>query len=59
MPIVRGSKPAAAKAVVAVDWEAVDRMTDEDIAGQIAEDADVAPDLAPEIDVAAIRRRRV
>jgi putative transcriptional regulator len=30
----------------ATDWERVDAMTDEDIARQIAEDPDVAPDMS-------------
>ena len=33
-----------------VDWERIDAMTDEDIARQIAEDPDVAPDLSESLD---------
>ena len=43
---------AARSALTATDWHKIDAMTDEDIARQIA----VNPDLAPEIDVQAIRR---
>jgi len=51
------------------DWARVDTASDEEIAAQIAEDPDTAPDMAdaiaawtgraepPEIDVAATRRR--
>lgn len=35
-----------AAAMSAVDWERIDAMTDEDIARQIAENADAAPDLS-------------
>lgn len=37
-----------AAAIAEVDWARVDAMTDEDIARQIAEDPDVAPDLTLE-----------
>jgi putative transcriptional regulator len=47
---------AAAEALAATDWKAVDAMTDSDIARQIASNADAAPDMAPELDVRAIRR---
>ena len=33
-----------------VDWERIDAMTDEDIARQIAEDPDVAPDLSESLE---------
>ncbi|MBK1840308.1 type II toxin-antitoxin system MqsA family antitoxin [Azospirillum sp. YIM B02556] len=33
-------------ALAAVDWERIDAMTDEDIARQIAENPDAAPDLS-------------
>ncbi len=46
---------AARKALEAVDWLRVDAMTDGDIARQIADHSDAAPDMAPEIDVRAIR----
>lgn len=47
---------AARNALTATDWHKIDAMTDEDIARQIAVNPDAAPDLAPEIDVQAIRR---
>ena len=47
---------AATEALGATDWNAVDAMTDGDIARQIAANPDAAPDMAPEIDVRAIRR---
>lgn len=47
---------AAHEALAAADWAKIDAMTDRDIAQQIAEDPDAAPDMAPEIDVRAIRR---
>jgi putative transcriptional regulator len=47
---------AARDALAATDWNKVDAMTDEDIARQIAANPDAAPDMAPEIDVRAIRR---
>ncbi|HEX4368657.1 MAG TPA: helix-turn-helix domain-containing protein [Rhodopila sp.] len=47
---------AARNALAATDWSKVDAMTDEDIARQIASNPDAAPDMAPEIDVRAIRR---
>jgi putative transcriptional regulator len=47
----------AARDVLAVtDWRRIDAMTDDDIARQIAANPDAAPDMAPEIDVRAIRR---
>ena len=48
MPTVRMSfAEANAKArKEKVDWERIDAMTDEDIAKQIAEDPDVAPDMS-------------
>ncbi len=47
----------AARAVLsATDCGKVDAMTDEAIARQIASDPDAAPDMAPAIDVRAIRR---
>jgi putative transcriptional regulator len=48
------SKVAGA-ALAATDWSKVDAMTDEDLARQIAANPDAAPDMAPEIDVHAIR----
>ncbi|HKI14780.1 MAG TPA: helix-turn-helix domain-containing protein [Roseiarcus sp.] len=47
---------AAAEALAATDWKAVDAMTDAMIARQIAANPEAAPDMAPEIDVRAIRR---
>jgi putative transcriptional regulator len=47
---------AARKALAATDWRKVDALTDADIARQIAANPDAAPDMAPEIDVRAIRR---
>jgi putative transcriptional regulator len=47
---------AALDALASTDWSKIDAMTDEDVAGQIASNPDAAPDMAPEIDVRAIRR---
>ncbi len=47
---------AALDALAATDWSRIDAMTDEDITRQIAINPDAAPDMAPEIDVRAIRR---
>ncbi len=47
---------AARQALASTDWNRLDAMTDEDIARQIAANPDAAPDMAPEIDVRAIRR---
>ena len=47
---------AARDALAATDWGKVDAMTDDDIVRQIASNPDAAPDMAPEIDVRAIRR---
>ena len=46
---------AAREALRKTDWRRVDAMTDADIARQIAANADAAPDMAPDIDVRAIR----
>jgi len=46
---------AARGALAATDWNKIDAMTDEDLARQIAANPDAAPDMAPEIDVRAIR----
>ena len=53
-----GKKPsrAAAEALAAADWNRIDAMSDADIARQIVANPDAAPDMAPEIDVRAIRR---
>ncbi len=47
---------AARDALAATDWRRVDAMTDADIARQIAANPDTAPDMAPQIDVRALRR---
>jgi putative transcriptional regulator len=47
---------AARDALAEADWRRIDAMTDADIARQIASNPDAAPDMAPEIDVRAIRR---
>jgi putative transcriptional regulator len=47
---------AALEALAATDWRRIDSMTDEDIARQVAINPDAAPDMAPDIDVRAIRR---
>lgn len=46
----------ARKALAATDWRKIDAMTDAKIARQIAANPDAAPDMAPAIDVRAIRR---
>ena len=46
---------AAAEALAATNWQKIDAMSDADIARQIAANPDAAPDMAPEIDVRAIR----
>jgi putative transcriptional regulator len=46
---------AARSALAATDWDRLDAITDADIARQIATNPDAAPDMAPEIDVRAIR----
>jgi putative transcriptional regulator len=50
------SSEQATRALAATDWHRIDAMTDTDIARQIAANPDAAPDMAPEIDVRAIRR---
>src|SRR5215471_13203443 len=47
---------AARDALAKTDWGKIDAMTDGDIARQIAANPDAAPDMAPEVDVRAIRR---
>ena len=47
---------AVRHALAIADWRKIDAMTDADIARQIASNPDAAPDMAPEIDVRAIRR---
>ena len=46
----------ARAALATTDWATIDAMSDDDIARQIAADPDAAPDMAPQIDVRAIRR---
>ena len=46
---------AARDGLAATDWSTIDAMTDEGIARQIGANPDAAPDMAPEIDVRAIR----
>jgi putative transcriptional regulator len=47
---------AARDALAGTDWAKIDAMTDGALARQIASNPDAAPDMAPEIDVRAIRR---
>jgi len=47
---------AAQVALAATDWPKIDAMSDADIARQIAGNPLAAPDMAPQIDVRAIRR---
>lgn len=47
---------AAREALASTDWHKIDSMTDSDIARQIASNPEAAPDMAPDIDVRAIRR---
>ena len=47
---------AAREALAGTDWRKLDAMSDADIARQIAANPDAAPDMAPAIDVRAIRR---
>ena len=54
--MARDLSEAARRALAATDWVKIDAMTDRDIARQIASNPDAAPDMAPEIDVRAIRR---
>ena len=46
----------ALSAVASADWGRVDAMKDADTSAQIAGNPDAAPDMAPEVDVRAIRR---
>jgi putative transcriptional regulator len=46
---------ATREALRKTNWRQVDAMTDADIARQIGAHADAAPDMAPHIDVRAIR----
>ena len=47
---------AAREALAAVDWAEIDAMTDAHIARQIGANPDAAPDMAPAVDVRAVRR---
>ena len=46
----------ASSALARTDWKRLDAMTDADIARQIGANPDAAPDMAPAVDVRAIRR---
>jgi putative transcriptional regulator len=46
MAIVKVTEKMVADAIAATDWAAVEAMTDEDIARQIEENPDAAPDLS-------------
>jgi len=50
------SSERASSALARTDWKRLDAMTDADIARQIGANPDAAPDMAPFIDVRAIRR---
>ena len=54
--MAKTSSKAARAALAATDWRKIDAMTDEDLARHIAANPASAPDMAPEIDVRAIRR---
>lgn len=54
--MAKGLSKRARKALEATDWRKIDAMTDARIARQIASNPDAAPDMAPLIDVRAIRR---
>jgi putative transcriptional regulator len=53
--MAKGLSEAARQALAATNWAVVDATTDADIARQIASNPDAAPDMAPVIDVRAIR----
>lgn len=67
MPTTKQTRKQLDEALRAVDWAAFDRLTDGDIARQIADNPDAAPDVSnvpadqwhrvPAPDVAAVRRR--
>jgi putative transcriptional regulator len=50
------AKALSKAALATMDWDRIDAMTDGHIARQIAANPDAAPDMAPEVDVRAIRR---
>ena len=55
--MARSLSKTARDAIKATHWRKIDAMTDWEIARQIASNRDAAPDMAPEIDGRAIRRR--
>lgn len=68
MPFTRGSRRKALRAAARVDWATMDGLTDKDIARQIANNPDAAPDTSrvprrkwrrvlPGPDVSAIRAK--
>jgi putative transcriptional regulator len=54
--MAKGLSEAARVALAGVDWGGIDAMTDADLARQVAGNPDAAPDMAPAVDVRAIRR---
>jgi len=61
MPLVRMTFAEARKRAEKepVDWARIDAMTDEDIARQIAEDPDVAPDMSEALERGEFVRRHI
>ena len=68
MPFLKGSRRKAFKALAQVDWAKMDAITDKEIARQIVENPDAAPDTSgvpkrnwrivlPQPDVSAIRTK--
>lgn len=45
MPIIKADRRRAARALKAVDWKALDALSDADIDRQIAANPDAAPDM--------------
>ena len=58
MRTVKPTPETIRKAVAGVDWDRIDAMTDEDIARQIAENPDAAPDQAEFLE-GLVRKRRL
>ena len=56
MAIVKVTPDVVAEAVAATDWQAVDTLTDEDIARNVADDPDAPPILTHGETAAAIAR---
>ncbi len=56
MPIVKSNARNAAKKVRKIDWSRLDAMTDKDIARQMAENPNVAPDVTNALKSGAMRR---